>query len=121
MKNVTGTISYNGNPYRKDFSKAIGYCDQVDEFLPSVDYTVIDHLSFIGELKLPSWMTKTARMKKIHDLMSVFGLFYCCTAPLYLCSGGERKRVNLCGELLSTPSLLLIDEGTSGKHRFIHC
>jgi ABC-type multidrug transport system ATPase subunit len=114
MKNVTGTVLYNGNPYRSDFARTIGYCDQIDEFLPSNSYTVMDHLTFIGDLRLPSHMSRAQRMKTIHNLMSIFGLFYCSTSPLFLCSGGERKRTNLCAELLSLPSLLLIDEGTSG-------
>jgi len=115
MRNVSGTVLYNGNIYRNDFARAIGYVDQIDEFLPSNNYTVIDHLTFIGELRLPSHLTKVQRKKQIHNIMSLFGLFYCSNAPLFLCSGGERKRVNLCSELLNTPSLLLIDEGTSGK------
>jgi len=114
MKNVTGDIYYNGNSYRSDFRRSIGYVDQIDEFLPSVNYKVLDHLTFIAELKLPSSMSRKARRKHVSQVIHQFGLFGCSNTSLSLVSGGERKRVSLAAELLVSPKLLLIDEGTSG-------
>ena len=69
------------------------------------------HVDMTSCIRCSSWTEANNGI----NIMSLFGIFYCSNAPLFLCSGGERKRVNLCSELLNTPSLLLIDEGTSGK------
>ena len=38
----------------------------------------------------------------------------CADTPIYMISGGEKKRVNIGSELLTDPSIILLDEPTSG-------
>lgn len=38
----------------------------------------------------------------------------CADTPIFMVSGGERKRVNIGSELLTDPAIVLLDEPTSG-------
>ena len=38
----------------------------------------------------------------------------CADSPINMVSGGEKKRVNIGSELLTDPSVIILDEPTSG-------
>jgi len=50
---------------------------------------------------------------RISRLLDEFGIGHKSRSPIYQLSSGERKRVNICAELLTDPGLLLLDEPTT--------
>ncbi len=52
-------------------------------------------------------------VEKINDLLEEFDIARIGDSLIYQLSSGERKRVNICAELLTEPGLLLLDEPTT--------
>lgn len=73
--------------------------------------TVRSALRFIGRLRgLPHDEIEG----KVKELLGEFGLTHRGKAFIGTLSSGERKRANICAELLAEPRLFLLDEPTSG-------
>lgn len=71
---------------------------------------VIVALSYMGRLRnIPGSQLKD----KISHLLDQFALTHKANAPIYQLSSGERKKANICAELLTEPRLLLLDEPTT--------
>lgn len=51
---------------------------------------------------------------EVEKVIRMLRLNHVAASPIYLLSGGEKKRVNIGTELLTDPSVLLLDEPTSG-------
>lgn len=51
--------------------------------------------------------------QRISGLLREFGIEYATHSLIYKLSSGERKKVNICAELLTKPGLLLLDEPTT--------
>jgi ABC-type multidrug transport system ATPase subunit len=51
----------------------------------------------------------------VASIVAVLSLDRCIDTPIALVSGGERKRCNIATELLTSPSIVLLDEPTSGN------
>jgi ABC-type multidrug transport system ATPase subunit len=67
-------------------------------------------LTYVGNLRgIPS---KTLK-KRIKDLLKAFGISHKSKSLICQLSSGERKKVNICAELLTEPGLLLLDEPTT--------
>ena len=112
----SGVISINGKPLtpqsRKKLMSKIAYVKQSDIFFEFL--TVRDQLTYTALLRLPSTVSREKKVEEVDKLISLLRLNKVADSPIMLCSGGEKKRVNIGTELLTDPQVLLLDEPTSG-------
>ena len=119
LKPSSGEILING--HRLDTDKealegVIGYVPQDD--LLKEELTVFENLYFNARLCF-SHLTKREIMKVVEQALSDFDLVEArdlvVGTPLNkIISGGQRKRLNIALELIREPSILFVDEPTSG-------
>ncbi len=112
---TSGEISYNGKPKLSDIRSA--YVMQQDILLPSL--TVRETLRYAAELRLPPPITKEERLKVVEEVILELGLKECANTRIgnnthQGCSGGEKRRTSLAVQMLSNPSVLFLDEVTTG-------
>jgi len=117
---ITGDLDISfGNAYldsntnlltnRTQFYSRIGYCPQNDALLDRL--TGIQTLRFFGRLRgLDSQTFETF----ITNIIDLFGLKNVINKELSAYSGGNRRKISLAIALIGTPSLLLLDEPTTG-------
>ncbi|CAO3569639.1 unnamed protein product [Mortierella alpina] len=127
---TSGDIRINDDDpkiYRKNGQ--IGYLQQEDYLLPFI--TVRETLQFACDLRLPSTTSQQEKTQVVDDLILELGLKSCVdiligdayasesgTGGTRGISGGERRRVSAALQLLTSPSLLICDEVTSGLDAF---
>jgi len=116
-----GTITINGKVLSKAGMKKlmfrVAYVKQQDIFFETL--TVRDQLTYTAQLRFPDTnTTKEGRTLKIctevDRILQLLHLTKVAENPIMMCSGGEKKRVNIGTELLTDPSIILLDEPTSG-------
>jgi ABC-type multidrug transport system ATPase subunit/ABC-type multidrug transport system permease subunit len=109
---VNGTpITGNAAAMKRLMSK-IAYVKQADIFFSHL--TVRDQLGYTAFLRLPQAWSKNKKLEEVERIISLLRLNKVSESPIYMLSGGEKKRVNIGTELLTDPSCLLLDEPTSG-------
>ena len=102
-----------------NFSSLSAYVQQDDILFQTM--TVRECLEFAAKLKLPGTLPqKIARVNKlIHDLKLTKCSQTRIGGPLVKgVSGGERKRTSIGVELITDPSLIFLDEPTTGLDSF---
>ena len=87
----------------------IGFCPQFDILWPSL--TVVEHIQFFTKFKnfKPDNMTKYA-----DSLIESIGLSKDKSKRADQLSGGMRRRVSLCNAVTGDPSVIFLDEPSSG-------
>ncbi|KAL2354972.1 putative ABC transporter [Cryomyces antarcticus] len=116
--NVKANVYINGtqsSPSR--FRQISSYVEQEDALVGSL--TVRETLSFAARLSLPSTVSKMERLQRIEALLTAFGLQGQANnligTPIRKgISGGEKRRVSVASQLITSPKLLFLDEPTSG-------
>ncbi|KAG7563508.1 ABC-2 type transporter [Arabidopsis suecica] len=114
---LSGTVSYNGEPFTSSVKRKTGFVTQDDVLYPHL--TVMETLTYTALLRLPKELTRKEKIEQAETVVSDLGLTRCCNSVIgggliRGISGGERKRVSIGQEMLVNPSLLLLDEPTSG-------
>ncbi|CAN4121195.1 unnamed protein product [Withania somnifera] len=117
VKNDSGMITYNDQPYNKSLKQRIGFVLQDDVVFPHL--TVKETLTYTALLRLPNTLSKEQKKERAIRVINELGLERCQDtiiggAFVRGISGGERKRVCIGNEILLNPSLLFLDEPTSG-------
>ena len=112
---TSGEVLYNGNANLSSVRSA--YVMQQDILLPTL--TVKETLQYAAELRLPPPMTASERRRIIEDVIIELGLKECANTRIGNnihkgCSGGEKRRTSLGVQMLSNPSVLFLDEVTTG-------
>ena len=118
-KPTSGAVTLNGLDIHKDADEAkslIGYIAQ-DDFLME-DLTVYENLYFNAKLCFKN-LTDAEIKERVDKTLMSLGLFEIkdikVGTPLNKkISGGQRKRLNISLELIREPSVLFVDEPTSG-------
>lgn len=134
---VHGSVLYNGSPELSTVTNA--YVTQTDVLLPTCvtpycntcdlgltlptsisSLTVRETLMYAAELRLPSSVKAPERHRLVEELILELGLKECADTVVgdgYRrrgCSGGERRRVSIGVQMLANPSVLWLDEPTTG-------
>ncbi len=104
-----GTVLIGGQPVKE--SGPVGYVPQDDAL--HRDLTVWRELDYAVQLRLPS-LSPAEREEKILRATHAVGLEERKKTRIRSLSGGQRKRVSVALELLTSPHLLILDEPTSG-------
>jgi len=94
------------------YRRAIGYVPQQDIVHDTL--TVLQAMRFAARLRLPVDTSKVEIERIVDGLIQKLGLQEKRHTLIANLSGGQKKRVSLGVELISDPSLLFLDEATSG-------
>ena len=100
----------------------LGYVLQHDHLLPNL--TPRETLTFAGLMKLPSHIPKKKKLEIVQKVLLELGLRDCANTRIggdgrHPCiSGGERRRVSIGIQMLTDPSILFLDEPTTGLDSF---
>lgn len=71
-------------------------------------------LRYTAELRLPPDLSRDEVRSSVADILGVVGLAHRERTAIRHLSGGQLKRASLASELISRPSLIFLDEVTSG-------
>lgn len=113
LSNTTGEIFINGKRFDKSMRKQIAYVMQEDIFFTNL--TVKEQLTFTSRLRLPDTVSAVDKAAAVDNVIKTLAIKKCEDTQICLVSGGEKKRCNIGTELLTNPSVMLLDEPTSGK------
>ena len=115
----SGDVLFDGNPVTEksladksfgiQFRQSMGYIFQnpdIQLFCP----TVFDELLF-GPLQLN--LSLDEAKERAEQTLSYLGIGYLRERPVYMLSGGEKKRVAIASVLTMNPDVLLVDEPLS--------
>ncbi|XP_054609580.1 broad substrate specificity ATP-binding cassette transporter ABCG2-like [Dunckerocampus dactyliophorus] len=114
---LSGEVLIDGAPQPPNFKCLSGYVVQDDVVMGTL--TVRENLSFSAALRLPSSISKAEKEQRVDKLIQELGLGRVAdsrvgTQLIRGISGGERKRTNIGMELIINPSVLFLDEPTTG-------
>lgn len=117
---VSGEFLVNGEKVpTEEFRSVIGFVDQDDTLLPTL--TVHETILDSALLRLPKDMSYAAKLQRVEDVERQLGIHHIRNQVIGSeegagrgISGGEKRRVGIACELVTSPSILFCDEPTSG-------
>lgn len=117
---LSGLLEVNGRPSSSEAFK-FAYVRQEDLFFSQL--TVRETLSIAAELQLHNITSVKERDEYVNDLLFKIGLVSVADtnvgdAKVRGISGGEKKRLALACELMASPSVIFVDEPTTGLDAF---
>jgi len=113
-----GEITVNGENVGKSFRAFSAFVQQDDVMLGNL--TVREVMRYAALLRLDEKIPLKEKMQKIDEILDELGLTKCADTVIGVpgvkkgISGGERKRLSIALELLTEPSVLFLDEPTTG-------
>ncbi|XP_018517067.1 broad substrate specificity ATP-binding cassette transporter ABCG2d [Lates calcarifer] len=114
---LSGEVLIDGAPQPPNFKCLSGYVVQEDVVMGTL--TVRENLRFSAALRLPSSVPQSEKEARVNHLIKELGLTKVANSKVGTqmtrgISGGERKRTNIGMELIIDPSVLFLDEPTTG-------
>lgn len=115
---IEGAIKINGKtPTREEFASVTGYVEQFDSLLPFD--TVYETLLFAARLRLPATLDDSTKQSMVDEVLEILELssirdLIIGNASIQGLSPSQLKRVNIGVELVSNPTILFLDEPTTG-------
>lgn len=115
---VRGKVMVDGQQVsRTQLRNLSSYVEQEDALIGSL--TVRETVDFAAKLALGSGMTATERRQRVASLIDSFGLQNQANTivgtPLQKgISGGQKRRLGVASQLVTSPKILFLDEPTSG-------
>ncbi|XP_045920625.1 broad substrate specificity ATP-binding cassette transporter ABCG2-like isoform X1 [Micropterus dolomieu] len=114
---LTGEVLIDGAPQPPNFKCLSGYVVQDDVVMGTL--TVRENFSFSAALRLPASVSQGEKEQRVDKLIQELGLGRVANSKVGTqlirgISGGERKRTNIGMELIIDPSVLFLDEPTTG-------
>ncbi len=111
----TGNVYVNGRNLHRNFAALKQDLSVVPQSTNLHDsLTVEQSFGFTSELRLPSDLDREELRATVNGTLQIVGLDQHRHVRISHLSGGQLKRAGLGGELLSEPTLLFLDEVTSG-------
>ncbi|XP_071470665.1 broad substrate specificity ATP-binding cassette transporter ABCG2-like [Marmota flaviventris] len=107
---LSGDILINGAPRPANFKYNSGFVVQDDLVLGTL--TVRENLAFSAALRLPTTMTKHEKDERMKVVIEELGLDEVADSKVR--SGEERKKTSIAMGLITDPSILFLDEPTTG-------
>ena len=98
--------------HRELFRTSVGYVPQKD--IVHDELRVKSALTYAAQLRLPADSTALEIDKLVRQVMTELDILHRSDSRIGTLSGGEKKRVNIGVELLTRPSVLYLDEPTTG-------
>ncbi|KAB5542470.1 ABC transporter [Coniochaeta sp. 2T2.1] len=113
----SGATLVNGTPSSTIHSVRHAYVMQQDVLLPTL--TVRETLQYSADLRLPAGTSTADRARVVDEVILELGLKECADTRIGNsqhrgCSGGEKRRVSIGVQMLANPSVLFLDEPTTG-------
>ncbi|CAL7935402.1 unnamed protein product [Xylocopa violacea] len=115
VKGVKGKVLVNGKvrvPYSERWKRTSCYIQQ--ESLMRTKITVGEAMTLTAHLKLGYAISSAYKHTQVLQLLEILGLSHCYDTLCGKLSGGQKKRLDIALELLSNPSVLFLDEPTTG-------
>jgi len=111
--NVNGAVYLNGRIRNLDtFRKMSCYIQQEDRLQGLL--TVIENMRIAADLKLSTNIPPHEKESIIEDILTVLGLYDHQQTKAQRLSGGQRKRLSIALELINNPTIMFLDEPTTG-------
>lgn len=110
---LDGSIYVNGRIRRlNSFRKYSAYITQDDRLEPLL--TVIESMRVAANLKLPTSTPKYQKETIIENILTTLGLYEHLGTRVGRLSGGQKKRLSIALELVNNPTVMFLDEPTTG-------
>ena len=116
---ISGLIQIDGQPRDQWFSKIAAHVPQEDNQIPTL--TVRECVMYSAMLRLPWHWEKREKVSHVDQVLKELGLKKVADSQvggsggaIRGVSGGERRRVSIGMELVTSPKILFLDEPTSG-------
>ncbi|TPX35823.1 hypothetical protein SeMB42_g07140 [Synchytrium endobioticum] len=119
---ISGDIRCNNHRRdRSSWKRSVGYVEQDD--LMDESLTVLELLTYVALLKLPDDMPLSCKHQRVDEVINQMRLGDCKDTVIgdsvkRGISGGERKRVHIGMELMTSPMCMFFDEPTTGLDSF---
>lgn len=118
---LEGTVLMNDKPRSKQFKCMTGYVVQDDCLMGTL--SVRENIYFSACLRLKNSFSRKEKKAKVQKVIEKLGLLEVADTKIGTeftrgVSGGERKRTHIAMELVISPSVLFLDEPTTGLDAF---
>lgn len=116
---VEGEILVNGKKVSEsEYRRVVGFVDQEDTLMGTL--TVYETVLYSALLRLPREMGMAEKKMRVLETMQELGILGIRDSRVGESgqrgiSGGEKRRVSIACELVTSPSILFLDEPTSGE------
>jgi ABC-type multidrug transport system ATPase subunit/ABC-type multidrug transport system permease subunit len=113
IRGVKGSVNTNGTPRNlKAFRKSSCYITQDDRLQPLL--TTSENMQIAADLKLPLEVSQSEKAETIQAILNMLGLEQTRNTRASGLSGGQRKRLSIALELVNNPTVMFLDEPTTG-------
>ncbi|POM75616.1 ABC Superfamily [Phytophthora palmivora] len=117
----TGELLLDGERLSKGYRRIAAYVQQDDSLYSTL--TVRECISYSAQLRLPATLSDKVKDAMVDRVIAELNLTHVANSRIGLVggnsgrrgvSGGERRRVSIGMELVTSPQILILDEPTSG-------